>query len=170
VSSLRQAVQGATVTRVTLDGAEHEVVLGTGGGTPDSLADVTALTLMTATGPVRLDRVATVTEVDGPVQRTRVDGDRANTVTATPVSDDTGAARTAVQAALDALEPPAGASYDMGGVTSQQDEAFTQLGLAIAVAVALVFPIPVAVFRSIRQTRSCWCRSRSRSSARSRCC
>jgi HAE1 family hydrophobic/amphiphilic exporter-1 len=152
VSSLRQAVQGATVTRVTLDGDEHEVVLTSGAAAPDSLADVKALTLMTSAGPVRLDEVATVTQVDGPVQRTRVDGERTNTVTATPVGDDTGAASTAVRTALDALTPAAGASYEMGGVSSQQDEAFAQLGLAIAVAIALVFLILVAVFRSIRQT------------------
>ncbi|WP_430787572.1 efflux RND transporter permease subunit [Actinoplanes sp. G11-F43] len=153
VSALRQAVQGATVTRVTLDGAEHEVVVGSGSDKrPDSLADVKALPLMTATGPVRLDRVATVTEIDGPVQRTRLGGDRTNTVTATPAGDDTGAASSAVQTALDGIALPAGASYEMGGVTSQQDEAFTQLGLAIAIAIALVFLILVAVFRSIRQT------------------
>ncbi|GAA1611398.1 efflux RND transporter permease subunit [Actinoplanes couchii] len=152
VSSLRQAVQGSTVTRVTLDGSEHEVVVTTGADAPTSLAQVKALTLMTATGPVRLDKVATVTQVDGPVQRTRIDGDRTNTVTATPVGDDTGAASTAVQTALDGLELPAGASYEMGGVTSQQDEAFVQLGLAIVIAIALVFLILVAVFRSIRQT------------------
>jgi HAE1 family hydrophobic/amphiphilic exporter-1 len=152
VGALRQAVQGATVTRVTLDGTQHDVVVSTGATTPGDLAALKAVTVMTQTGPVRLDKVATVTEVDGPVQRTRVDGDRTNTVTATPVGDDTGAASSAVQAALDKLTAPAGSSYEMGGVASQQSEAFVQLGLAIAVAIALVFLILVAVFRSIRQT------------------
>ncbi|WP_093611141.1 efflux RND transporter permease subunit [Actinoplanes philippinensis] len=152
VGALRQAVQGATVTRVTLDGAQHDVVVGTGADAPADLAALKAVTVMTQAGPVRLDKVATVTEIDGPVQRTRVDGDRTNTVTATPVGDDTGAASSAVRAALDKLTAPAGSSYEMGGVASQQSEAFTQLGLAIAVAIALVFLILVAVFRSIRQT------------------
>ncbi|MEU4158987.1 efflux RND transporter permease subunit [Actinoplanes sp. NPDC026670] len=152
VGALRQAVQGATVTRVTVDGTQHDVVVSTGATAPDDLADLKAVTVMTQAGPVRLDKVATVTEVDGPVQRTRVDGDRTNTVTATPVGDDTGAASSAVRAALDKLTAPAGSSYEMGGVASQQSEAFTQLGLAIAVAIALVFLILVAVFRSIRQT------------------
>ncbi|WP_092546624.1 efflux RND transporter permease subunit [Actinoplanes derwentensis] len=152
VSALRQTVQGSTVTRVTLDGAEHEVVVSTGADAPTSLADVKAVRLTTPAGPVRLDRVATVTQIDGPVQRTRIDGDSTNTVTATPVGDDTGAASTAAQTALDKIELPAGSSYEMGGVTSQQNDAFTQLGLAIAIAIALVFLILVAVFRSIRQT------------------
>ncbi|KUL21838.1 hydrogenase expression protein [Actinoplanes awajinensis subsp. mycoplanecinus] len=152
VSALRTAVQGATVTRVTLDGAQHDVVVRTGATEPDSLAAVKALPLMTPAGPVRLDRVATVTQVDGPVQRVRIDGDRTNTVTATPVGDDTGAASSAVQSALGGLALPAGATYETGGVTSQQGDAFSQLILAIAVAIGLVFLILVAVFGSIRQT------------------
>jgi HAE1 family hydrophobic/amphiphilic exporter-1 len=152
VGALRQAVQGATVTRVTLDGTQHDVVVSTGAAGPADLAALEAVTVMTQDGPVRLDKVATVTEVDGPAQRTRVDGERTNTVTATPVGDDTGAASAAVRAALDELTAPAGSSYETGGVASQQSEAFTQLGLAIAVAIALVFLILVAVFRSIRQT------------------
>ncbi|BEL08715.1 efflux RND transporter permease subunit [Actinoplanes sichuanensis] len=152
VGALRQAVQGATVTRVTVDGTRHDVVVSTGTAVPGDLAALKAVNVMTQAGPVRLDKVATVTEVDGPVQRTRVDGERTNTVTATPVGDDTGAASSAVRAALDKLTAPAGSSFETGGVAAQQSEAFAQLGLAIAVAIALVFLILVAVFRSIRQT------------------
>ncbi|BCY14166.1 efflux RND transporter permease subunit [Actinoplanes sp. L3-i22] len=152
VSALRTAVQGATATQVTLNGARHDVLVRTGATTPDSLAEVKALRIMTATGAVRLDQVATVTQVDGPVQRVRVDGGRTNTVTASPAGDDTGAASTAVSAALADLTLPGGASYQMGGVTSQQSDAFSQLILAIAIAIGLVFLILVAVFGSIRQT------------------
>ncbi|BBH70448.1 hydrogenase expression protein [Actinoplanes sp. OR16] len=148
VSTLRTAVQGVTTSRV----GANDVVVKAAAPAPDSLAEVKALTVMTPTGPVRLDKVATVTQVDGPVQRGRADGDRTNTVTATPVGDDTGAAGSAVTAALDGLTLPAGASYETGGVTAQQDEAFGQLFLAIVAAIALVFLILVAVFRSIRQT------------------
>ncbi|MBB2949164.1 multidrug efflux pump subunit AcrB [Actinoplanes lutulentus] len=148
VSTLRTAVQGVTTSRV----GANDVVVTTSATAPDSLAEVKELTVTTPTGPVRLDKVATVTQVDGPVQRVRADGDRTTTVTATPAGDDTGAAGTAVQEALDALTLPAGASYETGGVTAQQDEAFGQLFLAIAAAIALVFLILVAVFRSIRQT------------------
>ncbi|WP_436527279.1 efflux RND transporter permease subunit [Actinoplanes sp. HUAS TT8] len=152
VSALRTAVQGATAAQVALNGAAHDVIVRTSATAPDSLAEVKALTVMTTTGPVRLDKVATVTQVNGPVQRVRVDGDRTNTVTATPAGDDTGAASTAVRTALDGLTLPAGATYEMGGVTSQQNEAFSQLILAILVAIGLVFLILVAVFGSIRQT------------------
>ncbi|MEU4561943.1 efflux RND transporter permease subunit [Actinoplanes sp. NPDC023936] len=148
VSTLRTAVQGVTTSRA----GANDVVVKTAATAPDSLAEVKALTVTTESGPVRLDKVATVSQVDGPVQRVRTDGARTNTVTATPAGDDTGAAGAAVQEALDALTLPAGASYETGGVTAQQDEAFGQLFLAIVAAIALVFLILVAVFRSIRQT------------------
>ncbi|WP_030434824.1 efflux RND transporter permease subunit [Actinoplanes subtropicus] len=151
-SALRQAVQGATMAQVTLDGVQHDVIVKTTSTAPDSLAKVKALTIGTSAGQVRLDKLATVTQVNGPVQRTRVDGARTNTVTATPVGDDTGAASTAVRTALNDLSLPAGASYEIGGVTADQGDAFSQLILAMLVAVALVFLVLVAVFRSIRQT------------------
>ncbi|MDI5938528.1 efflux RND transporter permease subunit [Micromonospora sp. DH15] len=50
------------------------------------------------------------------------------------------------------LTLPAGASYEIGGVTADQSEAFSQLILAMVAAIALVFLILVGVFRSIRQT------------------
>ncbi|WFE61209.1 efflux RND transporter permease subunit [Micromonospora sp. WMMD712] len=152
VSALRQSVEGSTVTQVTLDGAARDVLVRTADATPDSLAEVKALVLPAGTATVRLDQVATVSRVDGPVQRTHVDGERTNTVTATPVGDDTGAASSAVTDRLDALTLPAGSSYEIGGVTADQSEAFSQLILAMAAAVALVFLILVGVFRSIRQT------------------
>ncbi|GAA0905748.1 efflux RND transporter permease subunit [Virgisporangium aurantiacum] len=152
VSALRQSVEGTTVTQVTLDGAAHDVVVKTTTTAPNSLDAVKAITLPTSSGPVRLDQVATVTQVDGPVQRTHVDGERTNTVTATPVGDNTGAASTAVTDKLETLTLPAGASYEIGGVTADQGEAFSQLILAMVAAIALVFLILVAVFRSIRQT------------------
>ncbi|MEV6342374.1 efflux RND transporter permease subunit [Actinoplanes sp. NPDC051851] len=152
VSALRTAVQGTTATQVSLDGTQHDVIVKADAAAPDSLAEIKAIKISTATGAVRLDKVATVTQVDGPVQRVRSDGDRTNTVSATPVGEDTGAASSAVQTALKGLTLPAGATYETGGVTSDQNEAFSQLILAILVAIGLVFLILVAVFGSIRQT------------------
>ncbi|SCF23433.1 hydrophobic/amphiphilic exporter-1, HAE1 family, partial [Micromonospora haikouensis] len=152
VSALRQSVEGTTVTQVTLDGAPRDVLVRTADTGPDSLAKVKALVLPAGTGTVRLDQVATVSRIDGPVQRTHVDGERTNTVTATPVGDNTGAASSAVTDKLETLTLPAGASYEIGGVTADQSEAFSQLILAMVAAIALVFLILVGVFRSIRQT------------------
>ncbi|MEV0605564.1 efflux RND transporter permease subunit [Polymorphospora rubra] len=147
-----RAVTGSTVSTVILDGTRHDVVVQPVAAAPTSVADLNRLTLPTAAGPVRLDRVATVTLADAATTRTRVDGVATVTVTAAPVGDDTGAATTAVREALSGVALPGGADWALGGVTADQDEAFRQLGLAMAAAVALVFVILLATFRSIRQT------------------
>jgi HAE1 family hydrophobic/amphiphilic exporter-1 len=151
-SALREAVDGTTVTQVTLDGTTHDVTVQATTAAPDSLDKIKAITIPTSGGPVRLDQVATVTQVDGPMQRTHIDGERTNTVIAAPVGDNTGAASQAVTDKLATLTLPAGTSYQIGGVTADQNEAFTQLILAMVAAIALVFLVMVAVFRSIRQT------------------
>ncbi|WP_329250940.1 efflux RND transporter permease subunit [Actinoallomurus sp. NBC_01490] len=152
-AAVTEATQGQTVTTVSLDGEDTDVVLRSTGDAPHNAADLKNLKIGTATGrTVRLGDVATVTQQNGPVERARVDGDRTITVTATPVGDDTGAANRAVTTALDKLRLPAGADYSLGGITSDQNEAFKQLGLAIVAAIVIVFLLLVATFGSIRQT------------------
>ncbi|MDP9830134.1 efflux RND transporter permease subunit [Kineosporia succinea] len=149
---LTAAISGSTVSQVTVGGVSQDVVLRTSAKAPTSLAAIRALPIPTATGVVELGDVATVSSAQAPTERTRIDGERTVTVTATPVGDDTGAATTAVTKALDGLTLPDGASYELGGVSSDQAESFQALILAMVVAVALVFLVVVAVFRSIRQT------------------
>ena len=44
-----------------------------------------------------------------------------------------------------------GADAELGGVTAQQSDAFTQLGLALLVAILIVYVVMVATFKSLRQ-------------------
>ncbi|MGI5233218.1 efflux RND transporter permease subunit [Actinoallomurus sp. CA-142502] len=152
-AAVTEATQGQTVTTVGLDGEDTDVVLRSTGTAPHTAADLKKLKIGTATGrTVELGDVATVTQQNGPVERARVDGNRTITVTATPAGEDTGAANRAVTTALDKLRLPAGADYSLGGITSDQNDAFKQLGLAIVAAIVIVFLLLVATFGSIRQT------------------
>ncbi|WP_200304733.1 efflux RND transporter permease subunit [Streptomyces adelaidensis] len=151
-SSVAEAVQGSTVTRITVDGTQRDVVIRTTSDAPNSVSELRALKISTSSGDVRLDSVATVTQTEEPVERSRVDGTESVTVSVTPVGDNTGAASTAVENAVKKADLPSGVSYEMGGVTSSQNDAFGQLALAIVAAIAIVFLVLVAVFRSIRQT------------------
>lgn len=146
--AVAQAVQGQTVATVTLGGGETDLVVRTAPSAPRSAADLENVPL----GPVKLGDVATVVQQNGPVERTRVDGESTATVTAAPRGDDTGAATAAVTAALDDLDLPDGADHSLGGVSADQNEAFAQLGLAIVAAILIVFLLLVATFGSIRQT------------------
>ncbi|WP_432169880.1 efflux RND transporter permease subunit [Streptomyces sp. 1222.5] len=145
-AAVAQAVRGTTAAKAVLDDTERDVVVRSA-KPATTLAQLKKLRL----GPVRLGDIATVKLVDGPVSMTRIDGRRAATVTAKPTGDNTGAISTRLQSKIKALKLPAGATAEIGGVSSDQDDAFKNLGLAMLAAIAIVFMLLVATFRSLVQ-------------------
>ncbi|MFD7816284.1 efflux RND transporter permease subunit [Streptomyces sp. NPDC059785] len=145
-AAVAQAVRGTTTGKATLDDTERDIVI-TPAQPAKTLADLKSLRL----GAVKLSDIATVKLVDGPVSMTRIDGQRAATITARPTGDNTGAVSTDLTAKLDKLKLPAGATASIGGVSEDQDEAFANLGLAMLAAIAIVFMLLVATFRSLVQ-------------------
>ncbi|WP_225811690.1 efflux RND transporter permease subunit [Streptomyces spinosus] len=145
-AAVAQAVRGTTVAKAVLDDTERDVVVRSA-KPATTLARLKALRL----GPVKLGDIATVKLVDGPVSMTRIDGQRAATITATPTGDDTGAISSRLQSKIKGLKLPAGATAEIGGVSSDQDDAFKNLGLAMLAAIAIVFMLLVATFRSLAQ-------------------
>jgi HAE1 family hydrophobic/amphiphilic exporter-1 len=148
--AVAQAFRGQPVGEATIDGRVSDIVIS-GGEKPAGIKDIEKLTLPTATGPVPLSSVAKVAEVAGPVQITRIDGERSATVSAAAELDDLGAVTSALTEELRGLDLPEGASYTIGGASADQREAFGDLGLAMVLAIALVFMIMVATFRSLIQ-------------------
>jgi HAE1 family hydrophobic/amphiphilic exporter-1 len=118
---------------------------------PTTLAEIQAFQIPTATGFVPLSDLATVEQADGPSSITTIKGVRSATVSVTPGSDDVGTASAEVSAAVADVKLPAGATAELGGVTSQQGDAFQQLGLALLVAILIVYVVMVATFKSLRQ-------------------
>ncbi|MFH8340951.1 efflux RND transporter permease subunit [Streptomyces sp. AM6-12] len=145
-AAVAQAVRGTTAAKATLDDTERDVVIKSA-KPATTVAQLKNLRL----GPVRLGDIATVKLVDGPVSLTRIDGQRAATITAKPTGDNTGAVSTRLQSKIKALKLPAGAEAQIGGVTSDQNDAFKNLGLAMLAAIAIVFMLLVATFRSLAQ-------------------
>ncbi|MFI7070482.1 efflux RND transporter permease subunit [Micromonospora sediminicola] len=141
-----QTYRGAPLGQVTLDGTAQDVVLSTGARPPVNVAELRALRV----GPVTLDAIADVNQVDGPQQVTRIDGERSVSVTGTATGSNLGATTQELQKRLDALDVP-GATYVIGGVSADQADAFADLGLAVLAAIAIVFLIMVATFRSLTQ-------------------
>ncbi len=119
--------------------------------TPATVDELRAMSIPTAAGPVRLDSIATVEQTEGPTSITTERGQRTATVTVTPSGDNLTATSTAVTTALDGVELPTGATATLGGVLSQQESAFSQLGLAMLAAILIVYVVMVATFRSLRQ-------------------
>ncbi|MEV6951339.1 efflux RND transporter permease subunit [Streptomyces sp. NPDC051183] len=141
-----QAVRGNPAGKAVLDDTERDIVIRSA-QPATTLAQLRELPV----GPVRLGDIAEVEEVPGPVAMTRIDGARAATITARPTGDNTGAVSGALQTKIKALDLPEGATATIGGVSSDQSEAQSSLGLAMLAAIAIVFMLLVATFRSLVQ-------------------
>ncbi|WP_328697109.1 efflux RND transporter permease subunit [Streptomyces sp. NBC_00342] len=140
------AVKGTPSGKAIMDDTERDVVIKSAHPAA-TMAELKNLPL----GPVKLGTIADVKLVPGPVSMTRIDGQRAATITAKPVGDDTGSVSTALQKKIDSLNLPDGATATIGGVSEDQNDAFVKLALAMLAAVAIVFMLLVATFRSLIQ-------------------
>ncbi|MEV6315150.1 efflux RND transporter permease subunit [Streptomyces sp. NPDC051776] len=148
--AVTQAVRGTTTGKAVLGETERDVVLKAEKPARTE-AQLEKLELATPAGTVKLGEIADVKSVPGPVQMTRIDGSRAATITAKATGDNTGEVSTELQSKIDELKLPDGATADIGGVSQDQDEAFSSLGLAMLAAIAIVFMLLVATFKSLVQ-------------------
>ena len=145
-----QAMQPTTAGTIVIDETTITIYIATD-NRPASIEELSALEVPTLLGPVRLDTLATVEEIDGPSTITSVRGQRSATVAITPASDNIGTASSEVATLLDETDLPAGTTATLGGVTADQSTAFQQLGLAMLAAILIVYIVMVATFRSLRQ-------------------
>ncbi|MGB4777579.1 efflux RND transporter permease subunit, partial [Microbacterium sp.] len=118
---------------------------------PATIDELRAMPIASAAGLIRLDEVASVEQSQGPTSITTQRGQRTATVTVTPATDDLNTASASVTTALADVELPTGADAELGGVLTQQQDAFGQLGLAMLAAILIVYIVMVATFRSLRQ-------------------
>ncbi|MEU5263334.1 efflux RND transporter permease subunit [Amycolatopsis sp. NPDC021455] len=145
-----QAIAGRTVTQLPVGGQRTDIVLRAGTA-PATVDQVRGLPIPGPGGVVRLDEVAKVSTVDGPASVHRTGGDLSTTVTAKNTGSDLSKTTADIKSKLDGLTFTGGASYSLGGVSQDQQEAFSNLFLALLAAIAIVFLIMVATFRSLIQ-------------------
>jgi len=144
------AMNPSAVGSVVIDEKTLSIYI-TNDSAPTTIQELKDFTIPTATGPQPLSNIATVEQQNGPASITTIKGTRSATVTITPGSDNVGTASLEVQQAVDKADLPAGATASLGGVTAQQGDAFSQLGLALLVAILIVYVVMVATFKSLRQ-------------------
>ena len=118
---------------------------------PITVDELREFTIPSALGLVQLQDVASVEVTNGPSSITTIKGQRSATVAVTPNTEDVGTASAQVTAALADIDLPAGAAASVGGVSADQQEAFSQLGLALLAAILIVYVVMVATFKSLRQ-------------------
>lgn len=117
----------------------------------ETLDELKKLKIQTMQGERSLVNIARINEVDAPTAVTSVRGTPTATVTVVPEGDDLGASNRIVSEALAAVDLPDGSHAELGGVSRDQQESFTQLGFALLAAILIVYIIMVATFRSLRQ-------------------
>jgi HAE1 family hydrophobic/amphiphilic exporter-1 len=145
-----QAMNPSAVGTVVIDDTTLSIYIENSTA-PTTIEELREFQIPTQTGLVPLSELATVENVEGPSSVTTIKGVRSATVSVTPNGDDVGTASTVVQTAVDEADLPAGASATLGGVTAQQGDAFSQLGLALLAAIIIVYIVMVATFKSLRQ-------------------
>ncbi|GAA4191634.1 hypothetical protein GCM10022288_22760 [Gryllotalpicola kribbensis] len=145
-----QAMQPTQIGTIAIDATTLKIYLDNA-DTPATVAELKALQVPTAAGPVALDTLADVHEATGPTKITTQKGLRSATITATPAGQDLTQANRDVNSALAAVKLPTGATATLGGVQQSQSQAFSQLGLALLAAILIVYIVMVATFKSLRQ-------------------
>jgi hydrophobic/amphiphilic exporter-1 (mainly G- bacteria), HAE1 family len=119
---------------------------------PTTLAALKNYSITTATGTVvPLSDLATVKTVKGPSSVTTVKGLQTATIEVVPGTSNVGNLSALVQAAVNKTKLPSSATAVLGGFTTQQGDAFSQLGLALLAAILIVYVVMVAAFKSLRQ-------------------
>ncbi|MFC4631526.1 efflux RND transporter permease subunit [Promicromonospora alba] len=121
------------------------------GAVPSTMGEIREIPVPTAAGAIPLSDVANVEVARTPTSISRIEGDRSATVSVTPAGDDLGAVTETVNAEIESMDLPAGATVSVGGAAADQAEAFKNLGMALLAAIALVFIVMVAAFRSLAQ-------------------
>lgn len=150
VGAVQAALSGKVATSLPRGDERLDVRVVYPDGQYDSVDDLRALPLRSAAGTdVPLGDVARIERSASPVSLSRENGERLATVQADPTVSNISAANAAVKAVLKDVPLPDGASWSLGGVTEQQNQAFSSLGLSIVAAIGLVYLIMVATFRSL---------------------
>ncbi|MBS1675447.1 MAG: efflux RND transporter permease subunit [Actinobacteria bacterium] len=145
-----QAMRPQQVGSVEIDGSSLTVYVQSA-NPPTTVDELKALTVPTRAGLVPLSQIATVQQSESPASVTTQRGQRTATVSATPKGNDLASASAAVSKAIADVKLPAGANASLGGVVTQQQDAFGQLGLAMLAAILIVYIVMVATFKSLRQ-------------------
>ncbi|WOQ17620.1 efflux RND transporter permease subunit [Raineyella sp. W15-4] len=148
LDALRDLQVPATVVKTPSAAPSASASASAGAGTAAASQAAAAAAVPTT---VHLRDIADVRQADVATSIARDQGRRSATVSVAPAGADLGAVTRAVTATIATVSVPAGVTVTVGGVSADQQKAFSQLGLALLVAVAIVYVVMVATFKSLIQ-------------------
>lgn len=135
------------LTKIEKDGEEVNVYLQVEEEEYDSVDDLTEKTITSPLGQtVKIGDVVEVKEGETSNTVTRRDGKIYVQVSGEIKTDDVAKVSSDVQTKVSDLDIPSSIEVNMGGVTEDIQESFTQLGLAMLAAIAIVYLILVVTF------------------------
>ncbi|WP_214817972.1 efflux RND transporter permease subunit [Exiguobacterium sp. s59] len=131
---------------VTVDDKQLDVIIPNEQVTYDSVDDLEAQEITTPFGPRPISDFIEIEEGTTPDTLVERDGKLLAQVSVELSTDKATEASAAIEERVSEIELPSGVSYDVGGVTEQIQESFTQLGLAMLAAIAIVYLVLVITF------------------------
>lgn len=134
------------LTSVTVDDKQLDVVIPNEQVTYDSVDDLQAQEITTPFGPRPISDFIEIEEGTTPDTLVERDGKLLAQVSVELSTDKATEASAAIEERVSDIDLPSGVSYDVGGVTEQIQESFTQLGLAMLAAIAIVYLVLVITF------------------------
>jgi len=153
-SSLRAYVNGETATHwTTPDGDQVEVVLRLAEGQRERVEQLRTLPVAFARDgtPITLDSVATIEPVFNPEIIRRQNLQRREAIFAGVQGRPAGEVGAEVQKLVRETQLPPGYSFDVGGATKEQEEAFSAMLGAMALAVIFIYIVLASQFGSFVQ-------------------
>ncbi|BCB02375.1 swarming motility protein SwrC [Bacillus sp. KH172YL63] len=144
---LGQTRQRPVITTIEKDGEEVNVYLDVEKENYEGINDLTDKTIQSPLGvEVPIKDVVEVKEGKTSDTVSRRDGKVFAQVSGELKTDDVSKASQDIQQEIDEMKIPSGIDVNMGGVTEDIQESFTQLGLAMLAAIAIVYLILVVTF------------------------
>ncbi|WLD93286.1 efflux RND transporter permease subunit [Alkalihalobacillus sp. AL-G] len=139
--------QQSVLTTIEKDGEELNVHVGVGVETYNSIDDLIEQKVQTPLGSeIAIKDVVEVQEGSTSNTVTRRDGKVYVEVSGVPSSENVAEASAILQDQINEVDLPAGVEVDIGGVTEDIQESFTQLGIAMLAAIAIVYFVLVVTF------------------------
>ncbi|OIN66056.1 multidrug transporter AcrB [Exiguobacterium sp. KRL4] len=149
LGTVNDQTKPVTVGTLNLDDKDQDVQLSYKEDLT-SKADLENVQLFSATGPVALNDVATVNEVDTFTSVQKLDGKVYARVSGQVKGDDVQAISSDVKAEVEKIDLPEGVSLTSGGGNDDTIEIFQSLGIAIVVAIGLVYLTMLITFGKAR--------------------
>lgn len=148
-TEIRNAMQGAVVTRYKVEGSEVDVRVRYTPQSHQDLEYLQNLTILSASGAtVKLSQIATFELAQGPVQITRVDQVREADITANLLNRDLKSVIDDIQAGVKNIELPVGYTVEYTGANEDMMESFSSLAMALLLALILVYAVMAVQYES----------------------